>query len=106
MERERKIFADNFKRILQEQGKLAIEVSRDLNISQQAVSNWCNENACPRMNTLQRVADYLGVPKSALIEEYDPNREKLDRLYEAAKKLTPLELDSLLSYAEFLGGSH
>lgn len=106
MERERRIFAENFKRILQEQGKLAIDVSRDLSITQQTVSSWCNEVACPKMSTLQRVADYLGVPKSALIEEYDPDREKLNKLEVIAKRLTSPQLDTLLSYAKFLEGSN
>ena len=41
-------------------------------VTAMAVSQWENGRAVPRMGSIQRMADYLGVPKSAIMgDEYE-----------------------------------
>lgn len=71
-QREREIFASNFKRILNMRGKTQSEVADYLNVRTSTVSDWAKARKYPRVDKMQMIADYLGVVISDLREQKLP----------------------------------
>ena len=67
-QRERDIFASNFKRIMEMRGKTQSDIVSDLEITSSTVSDWANAKKYPRVDKMQALADYLGVVISDLRE--------------------------------------
>lgn len=63
------IFADNLKKQMELKGKTRNDICQALNISYFTVSDWVNGKKYPRMDKVEKLADYFGVLKSDLIEE-------------------------------------
>lgn len=70
-----KTFSRNLRRILNERGLSAADMSRALGISKSSISNWMNANRIPRDDTLDILCNYLNVSRGELLEEFS-NREQ------------------------------
>lgn len=68
-QKERDIFASNFRRILKLRGKTQSDIVSDLEVTSSTVSDWANAKKYPRVDKMQALADYLGVIISDLREE-------------------------------------
>lgn len=68
-QRQKDIFANNFRKILELRGKTQADVAMDLEITSSTVSDWANAKKYPRVDKMQTLADYLGVLISDLREE-------------------------------------
>lgn len=66
---QRKIFARNLTRFLNDSGKTQREVAAAISVSPQTFNTWCQGIALPRMGKIQKLADYFGVDKAALIDD-------------------------------------
>lgn len=64
----RKVFAKNLKYWANIKGKTKSGLAKDLKLPDSTVSDWFNEKNYPRIETLQKLADYFGIKKSDLIE--------------------------------------
>lgn len=83
----RKIFPSRFRFFLERKGKTQIDISRDLDVATGTVSSWANGQKLPRVDVMQRLADYFGVRVSTLLEEDGLDvylREEDDRAFLAA----------------------
>lgn len=49
-------------------GKSQIDIINDLGVNKSSISTWVNGTRLPRMNTIELLADYLGVNPSDLID--------------------------------------
>jgi transcriptional regulator with XRE-family HTH domain len=63
------IFASNLKRYMESNNKSRREVSEALGVSYYTFSDWVNGKKYPRMDKVEKLADYFGILKSDLIEE-------------------------------------
>lgn len=81
-QKQRNIFALNFKRCLDEAHKTQADIVRDLGVTSSTVSDWANAKKYPRVDKMQSLADYLGVLLSDLREE-KPATNEGDRLWNA-----------------------
>ena len=63
------IFASNLKRYMELQGKSRNDISRALGISYYTITDWVNGKKYPRMDKVELLANYFGIPKSYLIED-------------------------------------
>ena len=63
------IFANNLKKQMELNGKTRNDICAALEISYFTVSDWVNGKKYPRMDKVERLAEYFGIPKSDLIEE-------------------------------------
>lgn len=66
---QRDIFARNLNRLLQERDLTQLEVAKAIGVSAQTFNTWCRGIAIPRMNKIQKLADYFHVNKSILIDD-------------------------------------
>lgn len=68
-DRQRLIFSNNLRRLIDVSSKTQKEVADAIGVSQQIMNVWVRGKAIPRMGKIQRLADYFGVEKSDLIDE-------------------------------------
>ncbi len=74
-ERLKIIFSKNLKRELRLHKKSQADLCENLNLTSSTVSDWVNAKKYPRMDKVQMIADYLGILKSDLTEEYEINNK-------------------------------
>ena len=63
------IFASNLKRYMELSGKSRNDISRALGISYYTITDWVKGKKYPRMDKVEMLANYFGIPKSYLIED-------------------------------------
>ena len=63
------IFASNLKRYMDIKKKSRREVSEAIGVSYYTFTDWVNGKKYPRMDKVEKLADYFGILKSDLIEE-------------------------------------
>ena len=68
-EREKRIFANNLNKYMEQNGKTQNDLIIDLGVNKSTISTWCAGTKMPRMGTIQTLADYFGIRKSDLIED-------------------------------------
>jgi transcriptional regulator with XRE-family HTH domain len=85
------IFAANLKRYMDLREKSRRDISEDLGISYFTVTDWVKGKKYPRMDKVEKLADYFGIKKSDLIEEKTEEQEemqkKADSITEAVLKM-------------------
>lgn len=65
----KKIFSENLKYWTKTKGKRMSDVSKDLKISFSTVADWYSGKNFPRIEAIQKLANYFGIKKSDLIEK-------------------------------------
>lgn len=65
----RKVFSQNLQRYIAESGKTQKELSDIIGVSAPTFNEWVSGKKFPRIDKIQKLADYFGVLKSDLIEE-------------------------------------
>ena len=63
------IFSINLKRYMKENDKSRREVCEALGVSYYTFSDWVNGKKYPRMDKVEKLANYFGILKSDLIED-------------------------------------
>ena len=67
---------EKFAQLLQERGITSYRVSKDTGISQSTLSDWKNGKSAPKLDKLQRIADYFGVSVSYFYDEEKTPKNK------------------------------
>lgn len=78
---QKKIFSANLKLLLTKHSKSQLEVANAIGVSPQTFNTWAQGVAIPRMGKLQKLADYFGVGKSALLEDQADQAASEDHYY-------------------------
>lgn len=68
----KEVFAKNLNRLLSKNGKTQSDLVTYMNTTASTVSDWCNGKKYPRVDKMQKLADYFDVLKSDLTEEHTP----------------------------------
>lgn len=85
------IFASNLKRYMELKGISRNDISEALGISYFTVSDWVNGKKYPRMDKVEKLANYFGIQKSDLIEDKtEKNPPEEPKLSEGEKMLLDL----------------
>lgn len=72
------VFSENLQYYMNERGVTRKEISDALDISYFTVTSWVNGKKYPRMDKVERLAEYFGILKSDLIEERLPEEKEKD----------------------------
>ena len=73
------IFAENLNRYMELNGKTRKEVSEAIGVSYFTFTDWVNGKKYPRMDKVEKLANYFGILKSDLIEKRSPEREEIQK---------------------------
>ena len=66
----KEIMAANIKRFLEERNMSQTDLCNALALKQMTVSDWCNAKTYPRIDKIELMANFFGVSKADLVEEY------------------------------------
>lgn len=66
---QREVFAANLNKLMNARGLEQIDIVRRLNTTASTVSDWVNGKKYPRVDTMQEIANFLGVRISDLTSE-------------------------------------
>jgi transcriptional regulator with XRE-family HTH domain len=84
------IFASNLKRQMELKGKSRNDISTALGISYFTITDWVKGKKYPRMDKVEMLANYFGIPKSDLIEDKKESSPVEIQLNEGEKMLLEL----------------
>lgn len=103
-EENRRIFANNLRKLIDERGLQAKDLIDVTGASQASISEWLNARKYPRIDKIERLANFFKVKKSDLIE--DPTQTEAERkIKELTRKfnlLSDAEKQQALDYLDFL----
>lgn len=74
----KKIFARNLRRYMELSGKNQKELAEIAGVTPPTFNEWINEKKFPRIDRIQRLADYFGILKSDLIEDKMTDEKEAD----------------------------
>ena len=91
-DRQRQIFSNNLRRLIDASGKTQKDVADAIGVSQRIMNVWARGKAIPRMGKIQRLADYFGIEKSQLIDEQpeEPSIPSYSNIFPLQRKRVPL----------------
>lgn len=75
-EEQKRIFAKNLNHYLEYNGLQQKELADILGEKRTTVNTWCVGKSLPRLNKVQRMADYFGIGKSDLLNDHEFTEEK------------------------------
>ena len=74
-QREYDIFSKNLSKYVAESGRTQLEIAKAIGVSAPTFNMWMNGKALPRIDKIQRLADYFGIDKADLITEETPKKD-------------------------------
>ena len=83
----KEVLAKNLKRFIAKSGKDRTQIAEELGLSYSTLTDWINGKKYPRINSIEKLAVYFGVSKSALIEDFEEVKKDNDRLATIIVKL-------------------
>ena len=81
------ILSKNLKKYIAKSGKDRSEVCKELGLSYSTLTDWINGKKYPRINNIEKLADYFNISKSDLIEDFEEIKKDNDRLATIIVKL-------------------
>lgn len=81
------VLAKNLKKYIAKSGKDRRTVAEDLGFPYSTLTDWVNGKKYPRINNVEKLAEYFGVSKSDLIEDFEEIKKDNDRLTTIIVKL-------------------
>ena len=67
----KEIFAKNLTYYIEKHGKEQKEIAEVIGVAPSTFNNWVKGNKYPRIDKIERLANYFGIMKSDLIERHD-----------------------------------
>ena len=83
----KEILATNLRKYITMSGKDRKEIARALNVPYSTLTDWINGNKYPRINNVEKMAEYFGVSKSDLIEDLEQKKKDNDVMADIIVKL-------------------
>lgn len=83
----KKVFAKNLKRQILKSGRDRRQISEDLGFPYSTVTEWINGKKYPRIDRIEKLAEYFNISKSDLIEDFEDIKKDNDRLANIIVKL-------------------
>ena len=100
----KKIFSDNLSRQLARAGKTQKEVAAAIGVTAATVCDWLALRTYPKMEKIQKLADYFGITKADLVQEGGVTKEclseKEQKLLDLFHKVPEKHRDGLLELIE------
>lgn len=109
----REIFVRNLRYFMELKDITQADICRELKVSSATASDWCTGKKYPRVDTMQHLADLLGVRFSALttetgLRDYEDQQRlealhqdpRLRLLFDRTRKMTGDDVEFMLQFAD------
>lgn len=83
----KEVFSRNLRTYMSKKGKSRKDIARDIGVSYSTLTDWVNGNKYPRIDKIETLADYFGITKADLIEDFEEIKKDNDRLVSIIVKL-------------------
>lgn len=83
----KEVLAKNLKKYIVRSGKDRSQVAEDLGFPYSTLTDWINGKKYPRINNIEKLANYFGVSKFELIEDFEEIKKDNDALATIIVKL-------------------
>jgi len=106
----REVMAKNIKHYMEEKGVSAADICRALDFKPNTFSDWIHAKTYPRIDYIQKMADYFGISIAFLVEDIMPvshfTQSEVEMIleYRKADRETQAVIKRLLTYADELKG--
>lgn len=96
------IFVANLRRLIEERDITQTELAEAIGVTQGMVSNWLRGTNYPRIQTMQKIANYFNIPVTSLTSRSSQNpddilfNDMLKRLSDYDKQILLLTMQRLL----------
>ena len=98
----RKNLSKNIQDLMKEKNIDQQQLAKAIGVSQPTVSNWIKQNKYPRIQKIQQLADYFGVPKSRITESQTEKVEQDTIAAHLDGDLTDEEWEEVIQYANYI----
>ena len=98
----RKNLSKNIQDLMKEKNIDQQQLAKAIGVSQPTVSNWIKQNKYPRIQKIQQLADYFGVPKSRITESQTEKIEQDTIAAHLDDDFTEEELQKIRDFAELV----
>jgi Predicted transcription regulator containing HTH domain len=105
MVENREVMGRNIQHYMEEKGVIAADVCRELGFKPNTFSDWCHGKTYPRIDAIEKMANYFGISKIFLVEDikpldfyHSPEEKFLIERYRKADSTTKEMLKRLLAY--------
>ena len=71
----KEVFAKNLRTFMTNSGKDRKEIAKTLGVPYSTLTDWANARKYPRINSIEKMAQYFGVSKSDLIEDFEAKKK-------------------------------
>ena len=71
----KEIFAKNLRMFIQSSGNDRKEIAKALGVPYSTLTDWANARKYPRINSIEKMAQYFNVSKSDLIEDFETKKK-------------------------------
>lgn len=104
MQASKKAFKENLSHYIERKGCSQRELANSIGVHPSMVGFWLNGTNCPRMDKLQKLADYFGVTVSDLVTSAEEIQIKTDAelLMDKIKQLDRQQIEMVKTYIDFL----
>ena len=72
----KQVFSKNLRRYMESSGKTQKEIAEIAGVTAPTFNEWIRGKKFPRIDKVQKLADYFGIKKSDLIEEKPPEEQQ------------------------------
>ena len=100
------IVAGNIMKLLNWSDRSQADLVKYMNVSQTAVSNWCNGIKMPRMDKIDKICEFFGVNRTELFNnlthEYLNSKRRTQKLMEIWDALNPDGQEKIIEYANMI----
>ena len=86
----KEILARNIRKYITMCGKDRRVVAKELNVPYSTLTDWMNARKYPRIDRIERMAEYFKISKSELIEDFEKKQKDNDKL---AKIIVKMRID-------------
>lgn len=106
MNANKKIMARNISNQLIKNNMTATDLCRELGFKQNTFSDWVNAKTYPRIDAIEKMANYFGISKALLVEDiqdievFTEDEREMILKFRNADKVTRQAVLRLLSYSE------
>lgn len=112
-EYNKKIFAENLKRLMEKNDVNQTDIKNLLGVSKSTVSGWCNGIKIPRMDKIETLAKFFNCSKSDLIEDgyehtknKDTEKDLKVALFGGDGEVTDEMWDEVKKFAQYIKSTH
>ena len=74
----KEVLSKNLKKYIAKSGKDRTDIAREVGLPYSTLTDWVNGNKYPRINNIEKLANYFNVSKSDLIEDFEEIKKDND----------------------------